>query len=1047
MLKRLLKNLNVKPEEERQVLLMLGYGFFLGVFIATYQVTADSLFLNRPNANLTQALMIAGGLGVVATAIFSFLQERIRFSTLVIGNLAVIMLLMVGFFLALESGQGGDRLVLFLFCFSGPLTAILLLGYWGIFGRLFNFRQSKRIIGWIDTGQLSAAILASFLVPATSAFIGSTSNYLIVCLIAMVVSTAFLGVIVARYPLAKNSPREIGDPSSKETRFSRIVKDKYVLALMLFLLVSMSTFIFNQYSFQELLKTQYVGRERALTDFLGYFNGTLLAISLIMQTFVNDKILANYGLRTSLLVLPVVIGIFAIGSFASATVATFLGEQPETFVYFFLFVALMRLSSVSLRDSLENPIFKLFFIPLDIRHRFTIQSKVEGQVNEFSRLVAGAAIYGFSLLPVFSVNYIPLFVFIFCVLYFVVVKNLYGGYRDKVRQKLETSEAHSDKLERGFSLVVRKLEQMLTALSSSKAVFSYKLLEKIDPSRSAGWVNDLMRNEAQSARDFAQVRLNEMKGLSVSDKYVVRVNHHDSGDKTVLTKRQLDQILRSGGDVTKSRIQQLTRSASPEDRQYSAELLLHTSAEENTSFLIELLHDPEPKVRLTAIATSIKKNNPEVILALIEQLALPAFSNQAMNALVQIGGKSLALLDSAFYRSGQTVQSMIKIVQTVGRIGGQKAKEILWSKIDFPDKVIVSQVLLALGECGFKAAESQQVRIRYAIDLDIADYSWNLGAIQEVGEAGIGPVVRQAVRWETQGDVDHLFMLLAMIYETRSIQLVKENIESGTPEGVTFAIELLDVFLAEQLKDRVIPVLDDLSDQEKRDRLEALYPRTALDERLVLKFLINRDFTQTNRYTKACVLYQVGLLQVREFELDLIAQIFNPDPLISEVAAWALYQIDPALYEENIARMNEDRRTRMDSVVKLRDQVLLFDRVRFLMEMPVFDGIPGLAVSHLADLTDVLHLTGSQNVVLDDNQNDHFYIVYEGQAIFLEKGEAAGRYQKGDFVGERVGHSGFLHSNILTPDPDVRLLRIGKVQFYEVVAANVKLADRILDYV
>jgi hypothetical protein len=85
--------------------------------------------------------------------------------------------------------------------------------------------------------------------------------------------------------------------------------------------------------------------------------------------------------------------------------------------------------------------------------------------------------------------------------------------------------------------------------------------------------------------------------------------------------------------------------------------------------------------------------------------------------------------------------------------------------------------------------------------------------------------------------------------------------------------------------------------------------------------------------------------------------------------------------------------------------------------------------------------------VLDDGQNDSFFIVYEGQATFLEKGQAAGKFQKGDFVGERVGHSGYLHTNILKPDPGVRLMRIGKVQFYEVVAANVKLADRILDYV
>ena len=63
---------------------------------------------------------------------------------------------------------------------------------------------------------------------------------------------------------------------------------------------------------------------------------------------------------------------------------------------------------------------------------------------------------------------------------------------------------------------------------------------------------------------------------------------------------------------------------------------------------------------------------------------------------------------------------------------------------------------------------------------------------------------------------------------------------------------------------------------------------------MVLKFLINRDFTQSNRWTKACVLFQIGILKIADFKLDLIAQLFNPDTLIREVSAWALYQIDAA---------------------------------------------------------------------------------------------------------------------------------------------------------
>src|SRR6185436_1813853 len=222
----------------------------------------------------------------------------------------------------------------------------------------------------------------------------------------------------------------------------------------------------------------------------------------------------------------------------------------------------------------------------------------------------------------------------------------------------------------------------------------------------------------------------------------------------------------------------------------------------------------------------------------------------------------LPFLDSAFYRSHQSTQVMLRVVQVIGKMGGPKAKDLLWNKIDYPNKVVVSQVLLSLGECGFKAGVSQITRIKYAIETDIADIRWNLSTIQEVGVEGFNLQIVNSLRWEIQNDIDHIYMLLAMLYDTRSIQLVKENIDSKTTEGITYAIELLDVFLSDQLKQRVIPILDDISDSERINRLEDFYPRIKLDSKLVLKFMINRDFTQSNRWTKACVLYQIGKLRI-----------------------------------------------------------------------------------------------------------------------------------------------------------------------------------------
>src|SRR5690349_22274120 len=71
MVNRFVSALQIKTQEQKQITLMLCTGFFMGVFIATYQVTADSLFLNRMGEYLDKAFLVAGGLGILTTGIRS----------------------------------------------------------------------------------------------------------------------------------------------------------------------------------------------------------------------------------------------------------------------------------------------------------------------------------------------------------------------------------------------------------------------------------------------------------------------------------------------------------------------------------------------------------------------------------------------------------------------------------------------------------------------------------------------------------------------------------------------------------------------------------------------------------------------------------------------------------------------------------------------------------------------------------------------------------------------------------------------------------------
>ena len=92
MLKFLFNALNVKQDERLPVGLMLGAGFFMGIFLATYQVTAESLFINKLSDQLDKAFLISGVLGIVSTLVFSYLQNRVKFTTLTISSVVTIVL-------------------------------------------------------------------------------------------------------------------------------------------------------------------------------------------------------------------------------------------------------------------------------------------------------------------------------------------------------------------------------------------------------------------------------------------------------------------------------------------------------------------------------------------------------------------------------------------------------------------------------------------------------------------------------------------------------------------------------------------------------------------------------------------------------------------------------------------------------------------------------------------------------------------------------------------------------------------------------------------
>ena len=1050
MLSRILDIINVRPDERKQVLLLLGKGFFLGIFLVTYQISAEALFLNNLSHLLKEALLVSGGLGMLTTALFSFLQSRVSYSRLVVGNILLIFIVtatIYGLFFSLD-GIWKNYIIFGMFALIGPITAVILLGFWGVFGRLFNLRQSKRIVGWIDTGQLTAAIIATISIPLLGAYIPDTVNFLLISAGSILIAGIFL--IAIDFSVRESTAKRT-NTRTERTPFKVLFKDNYIVLLSMFLLFSMVTFTFIQYSFQTVASLQYP-RENELRNFLATFHLGYLLLSFIMQTFVNDKIIGVYGLKVALFILPIIVGFFTCCAIVAGSIFGVAISTPDAssgFIWFFLFIAITRLFNYSIRDSLENPTFKLFFMPLDTNKRFDAQTKVEGVVNETSRLFAGIMILALSFVSFFELIHYSYAVIFLIVGYLFFISKLYNQYRNKIKIKLESHDINTNSSDSERVSMAKSLEAALSKSQPDKAIFLFCLLEKINPNAIGSSINKLMSHNSVDIREYAQTKLNEIKGLSVSDKYVIKFdkNSNEKTNKHLVGGVDLEELL-SSGNITKKRISKLSKSDDFEDRLYAAELLGNTTSKENISFLIELLNDTHYSVRTAAIQAAEKNYNDEVINALVNNLSHPMYSNKAINALVKMGGKSLTGVDTSFYRTGQTTQTMLKILQIYGRIGGKKSIKQLWSKIDYPNKVIVSQVLVSLGKCRFKVGIAQISRIKFAIESDISDIVWNIAAIGEINKEGHGEILIESIRKENQNDLEHIYTLLGMLYDAKSIQLVKENIESGTTEGVSYAIELLDVFLSEDLKQKIIPLLDDISEAEKLKKFEIFFPRAILDSNTVLKFLINRDFNQTNRWVKACAIYQIGYFKLKNYALDIIANLFNPDKLIFEISAKTLYEISPKLYEEHTLRIDRQSKMHLDRMI-VKDKmngsmVLKYDLIHFLKNIRLFNEVEGLILASLADNLNVITLMKNERLEINKNQVENFYIVFEGVVEIELQDGITQDVIAGEFIGEYVQSNNNISA--ILGKSDVIFFKISKDKFYELLSDNIDFANKVVSY-
>lgn len=977
---KLLKILDIEPKHASRVFLMLGMGFFMGIFLATYSVSASALFLVTFPEELPTAILLSGTTGLILTAIYNFLQSRIHFRFLSILTLIFVVALVGSLQFIAPYLPDPDYVYYAAFVLMLPLNYITLLIFWGTFGRIFSLRESKKIIGNIDTGQLLASMLALFSIPFFQGYEGTeTEDLFIISLIAAG------GVLIMNIVVASSGHYHAKKKTGRISYF-KMLKSRYILLMSGFVILSVLALTFVDFAFLRSASQQF--DENNLPNFLALFEATVVIFSFLFQTFVTDRVISLYGLRFALIVNPILAAAFTIVAVVIGTFFGFIKDGNSTFIFFFIIIAMSKLFIASLKDALDGPTFKLYFLPVDSDIRFDVQTKVEGVVYAFAGLLAGGLFLLIESVEFFTLIYITIFTLPLLAMWYLITNRMHSGYKDTLQDTLVRNKESKNIQVREEFAVNQVLENEIKSNSSPNIIYCLKLMEKLEPALFENSIIKMLNNSNEEVRDYAK---NKIEGLNLQyekDSEIHQLAMQALGsaeDKEVLS-------------VTPKQLEKLGKSVNKQDRTTAARLLRTNSDQKNIFLLLELLRDIDPDVRLEAIIAARKVKRPETWTVLIDMTDSPTFGHAATSALIEAGEDALEALEMAFHKSGQRDAVMMKIIAIIGRIGGNVAIDSLWQKIDYPDKRIASQVMIWLRYFNYNATrERERNAITELLDDDISKAIWNISAIEELPNTEQFAYLQKALEEELEINYDHIFMLLSILYDMESIRLVRENIETGTSEGIAFALELLDIFIDKDIRPRLFPLFDDIDPIDKLRQLQIYYPREEYTEREVLNYILNRNFDQANRWTKSCALHAMAFTDDFKVTKAMVAQLFNSDYLLQETASWVIYHKERTIFEKVTKRLpEEDKKYLEESISKnqliegLDDGAFLRIEMAMLMKnIPVLSGIKGAMLCDLTDKMHIIQLTDGEEYDLDTKfESKPVLVVAEGTAeLHFKNGE------------------------------------------------------------
>jgi len=1056
----LVNYLSLKPEETQKFGMLFMHSFFVNFFISFYFVPANSVFIHEYGSSwLPYAYMAAGATGYLIGLLYSFLQKRIQGKYLFMGTLGFMLLLPLLATL-FKDFFPSKFVAFFMFIWSWPFISLSNMEGGGLTLKMLNLRQVKRLFGFIGIGGIISSIASYFAIPFITPHLRHPYELMYIADIGLVAAIIILFYIYRKFPdkATKETQTKV---ERSETSFKELFKVRYFRLIFISASLSMIMIYFTDFGYLSSIKVQKTifKTPADVSNFIAVVCGVFKIGEFIISSFSN-RLLSKWGMRVGLVALP---GAAAIIVFLSTLAGFGLGT---TSLVFFSFMVLNKSSERILRRGLDDPSFNILYQPLEGKQKNMVQTKV-GVVQQVSIGIAGVLLLCVTSVlssnSGFRLQYYTLFFLPLLIAWFWVSKDLFTEYKKQLKQILANMSREKKRETYKNTYAAEMLKKQLNKNDIGSVRISAQIIAETNPKGLDLYAASLLdlKDPLVTRLILSNVNSSWKPKLLQSIDNILKLNNHPEIEKAAL---QAKAILDANAD-TKFLDQSWLTSSLLEDKLQLVKFLLKNKTTDDEQIIELLLKDQDKRVIFAAIELIPKRNSSILNARLLELMESKEYYHAAVSALLDIGEKIIPGLET-FFKKKTEPMILERIAEIYAKIGSKTAKSSLVKYLDYPNRDVQSAIIRALNFCKYQAESDERDLIIKKLEATIGNILWNYATTLDISNEKNTLKLVQTIELEREDLYDTLFELLSFLYDPKVINLIKKNIIG---ENTVFAIEIIDNFIDPDIKELIIPLLDNTSENQVIKKFSSIFPQERMSYPNRLKDIMTAHFNKADPWTIAKATEQLGRLhkvkrlvnnedkeigasgildpwipektsallqKIRKSEMpdEIFLCLYHSDEIVYSTAAEVIYEENPERCYSYLQQLSDNKKKLVD-ILRNSEKgkaYLLGQKIKLLRRYSLFFTIPEQLLTKLAKLFIIKEMKSGDMVSFFDDGIENIMIVLQGKIVGARGDSEVHTFNADDFIV--LGVNAEVSCTDFTTIGDTTVLQASRTEYFNLLA-------------